>query len=54
MNRRPITVQPAERFCVMNPNHVVHALNNGQLPSVHYLIDSLPLLKQGYALRDSL
>lgn len=65
MNRSLITVHigdpllmfltsAPERFGVVNPEYVIRALNDGQSPLVHYLIDELPLLKQCYTLIDSL
>src|SRR4051794_30929657 len=48
-----LTSEP-ERFGVIDPEFVMSSLLAGDYPEIHYLINSLPLLKQGYALMQSL
>jgi hypothetical protein len=43
-----------ERFGIVNSKEVLDALNRGESPAINYLIDELPHLKKGYALKDSL
>ena len=48
-----LTSEP-ERFGVVNPEYVIQQLRANNYPEVKYLINELPLLNRGYALRTSI